>query len=315
LAIGAIRLLSLGLTDWMNTQSVYHALAEGMSAASSDTIILCRPAQPFLCLGYHQDLDAVLNRAACAALGLPVVRRRVGGGATCLDGDQVFYQCLFHHSRVPAMVNDIYARLLAGPVAVLRGLGLAAELVGENEIGVNGRRIAGIGGGRVEEAAVVVGNFLIDFNYDAMTRAWRAPSEAFRQPASEALRERVTTLRAELAEPTSPEALEASLIAEFGRALGRSLEPGKLAAAERERAWAAEGRLLSTEWLELHNRGGQAPPELKISRGVFIHALDGCLGGVAVQAALRARWRDRACPPHQRPAPRLGRRRGAVGGA
>src|SRR5574341_1125715 len=96
-----IRLLNLGPTHWLHTQSVYHAVAELMSVESPDTIILAQPLQPYLCVGYHQELDSVLDREACTAMGLPIVRRRVGGGATYLDVNQLFYQCVFHHSRVP----------------------------------------------------------------------------------------------------------------------------------------------------------------------------------------------------------------------
>ena len=158
----AIRLLSLGSTHWLRTQSVYHALAETMRAGSPDTIILTQPAQAYLCLGYHQELASVLDRAACEQMGLPITRRRVGGGATYLDANQLFYQCVFHHSRVPPVVDRAYARLLAAPIATLRALDLNAELRGENEIEVGcdpiarksnrgrpGKRIAGIGGGRM----------------------------------------------------------------------------------------------------------------------------------------------------------------------
>ena len=42
------------------------------------------------------------------------------------------------------------------------------------ELEVAGRRIAGVGGGRIGEAAVVVGNLLLDFDYQTMAQVWRA---------------------------------------------------------------------------------------------------------------------------------------------
>lgn len=189
-----IRLLNLGPTASWRTQAVYHATAELMTADSPDTIIFCQPLTPYLCLGYHQVYDAVLDRTECERHNLPVVRRRVGGGATYLDANQLFYQCVFHHSRVPVVAKDIYALMLAGPVATLRRLGLNAELRAVNEIEVDDKRIAGIGGGRIGEAAVVVGNLLFDFNYHAMSQVWRVPDESFRELASTALRQRITTI-------------------------------------------------------------------------------------------------------------------------
>jgi lipoate-protein ligase A len=285
----AIRLLSLGLTHWLRTQALYHALAEVMTEASPDTLVLARPARPYLCVGYHQALESVLDRAACARMGLPIVRRRVGGGATYLDANQLFYQCIFHHTRLPPLVHDVYARLLAGPVAALRALGLNAALRGENEVEVNGRRIAGIGGARIGEAAVVVGNVLFDFDYPAMAHAWRVPSEAFRRLAADALRERVTTLRAELARPLAPDDLQPILIAEFARALGRPVEPGELTPGEREALDEAEKRLVSEEWLNQHANGGHPMTALKISRGVFIRFAEAEIEGRHVRAVFRVR--------------------------
>ncbi|MBM4425189.1 MAG: lipoate--protein ligase family protein [Chloroflexi bacterium] len=284
-----IRLLVLGPTHWLNTQSVYHALAETMTDDSPDTLVLAQPLQPYLCLGYHQELESVLDRQACARMSLPIVRRRVGGGATYLDVNQLFYQCIFHHQRVPARVDKIYARLLAAPVATLRGLGLNGELLAENEIEVNGKRIAGIGGGRMGAAAVVVGNLLFDFNYRALTQAWRVPSETFRHFAADALRERVTTLWAELPRPVSPDEVQHRLIAEFARALNRPLEPGKLTEAETQKMEAVAKRLGSYKWLHLHANGARPMTSLKISRGVFIRYAEGLIDGCQVRATFRVR--------------------------
>jgi lipoate-protein ligase A len=213
----------------------------------------------------------------------------VGGGATYLDVNQLFYQCVFHHTRLPALIADVYARLLAAPVAVLRTWGLDAELRGENEIEVNGKRIAGIGGGRIGEAAVVVGNLIFDFDYNAMTRAWRAPSEAFRRLASEALRERVTSLWAELPRAVAPYEAQILLVGEFARALDRPVEEGKLTEAELRQIEEQEKRLVSYKWLNQHAAGGQPMTALKISRGVFIRFDEGALGGYNVRATLRVR--------------------------
>src|SRR5574340_1215853 len=85
--------------------------------------------------------------------------------------------------------------MLAAPVAVLARLGLNAELSQTNEIEVDGRRIAGTGGGIIQEASVVVGNILLDFDYEPMARLWKVPSEPFRELARSAMRDHMTTMR------------------------------------------------------------------------------------------------------------------------
>lgn len=282
-----VRLLDLGLVDAWQTQAVYHALAEQMTDESPDTLIICRPRSPYLCLGYHQVYDAVFDRAECERRGLPVFRRRVGGGGTYLDADQLFYQCVFHHRRAPALAGAIYAQMLAAPVAALRRLGLNATLRDVNEIEIDGLRIAGTGGGRIGEASVVVGNILFDFDYETMAQVWRAPWAAFRDLAAAALRERVTTLR-RLLGAVSIADVQPLLLAAFAQAFGRSLAPGALTAAEEVYARQVADRLASPSFLALHNDGAPLAPlrPLKIAAGVFIHAVESEVGGVHVRASL-----------------------------
>ena len=79
-----VRLIQLGAVPWIRTQAIYHAIAKTMTEDTRDTVILTRPQDPYLCVGYHQSLYAVLDHSVCRELGLPVCRRRVGGGTTYL---------------------------------------------------------------------------------------------------------------------------------------------------------------------------------------------------------------------------------------
>jgi lipoate-protein ligase A len=270
-----IRLLNLGPTASWRTQAVYHATAEMMTVDSPDTIIICQPLTPYLCLGYHQIFDVILDRVECKRRDLPVVRRRVGGGSTYLDVNQLFYQCVFHHTRVPFRFKDVYAQMLAGPVATLRRLGLNANLRAINEVEVDGKRIAGIGGGRIGEACVVVGNLLFDFDYNAMAAVWNGPWPSFGELASSALRERIVTLW-RVSGPISIEAVQWMLIDEFAKALGRPLVRGKPTQAETRYSREVADRLMSEQYLNLHSEDEEGPIEpmraLKIAAGVHIRA-------------------------------------------
>ncbi len=281
-----IRLLNLGLVASWQTQALYHALAEMMTVDSPDTIILCQPQTPYLCLGYHQIYDNTFDRAECERRNLPVFRRRVGGGATYLDANQLFYQCIFHHSRVPFMTKDIYAQMLAAPVVTLDRLGLQAKLRAVNEVEANGQRIAGIGGGRIGEASVVVGNLLFDFDYETMTQVWHAPWPSFRELAMVALQERVTTLQ-RLLGSVSVKSVQTILLEEFPKAIGRPLAPGGLTEAELVYAQDVAARLTSAEYLNLHQENSQPSPlrPLKIAAGVFIHAVESEINGYNIQAS------------------------------
>jgi lipoate-protein ligase A len=244
-----------------------------MTLDSPDTIIICRPSAPYLCLGYHQAFKSTFDAEECQRRGLPVLRRRLGGGATYLDENQLFYQCVFHHSRMPAMLKDIYASTLSAPVSTLRRLGLHCDLRDTNEIEVDGRRIAGTGGGRIDEACVVVGNILLDFDFEAMTSVWRTPSESFRLLAEKALRERLITLN-QLTSNHSLDQITDILIEEFSKSLDRPLQAGRLTTEELIHAKEIEKELASEEFLSMHEERDEPNSlrVLKISARAFIHA-------------------------------------------
>ncbi len=279
-----IRLLNLGLITSVQTQSIYHALAESMTREAQDTIILCHPNAPYLCLGYHQVFESTFDADECQQRGLPVFRRRLGGGATYLDQDQLFYQCIFHHTRLPAMLKDIYQVALSAPVATLKHLSLNAELRDTNEIEVDGKRIAGTGGGRINEACVVVGNLLFDFDFEAMTSVWQTPSSSFRSLAEKALRERLVTLK-QLGIAASRETIEEILVEEFSKSFGRELKIDSLTAEELELVKAMEKELNSDEFLSLHKGRGESIRPLKISARAFIHTGETSANGYDVRGS------------------------------
>jgi lipoate-protein ligase A len=262
------RRLDLGLVSALRSQAVYHGLAAAMDEGTPDTVVFCRPREPYLCVGYHQRADQVLDLERCRRRGWLVVRRRIGGGAVYLDPDQVFYQVIVHRRRAPGHVGQIYRRYLAAPVLVLRWLGLEASLVGPNELEVGGRRIGGTGGGHLGQAVVVVGNLLLDFPHGRMAEAWRAPCPAFRGLAREGLGRYLTTLRRELPDPPPPAVLTELLARAYAETLGTELVPGALTEREERAIQAAEAELASPRFLLAG--GGRATEALKIARGVYV---------------------------------------------
>lgn len=267
-----IRLLNLGAIPAGHTQAIYHALAEQMMDDSPDTIVICSPAEPYLCLGYHQVFETIFDVDECRRRNLPVYRRQLGGGATYLDAQQIFYQCIFHHQHMPVTTRDIYAYALAAPVMALRRLGLDAELRDTNEIEVNRKRIAGTGGGRIGEATVVVGNLLFDFDFDTMAAVWRTPTPSFRLLAGKALRECLLGLNKLAVNLTLAEAAEL-LVDCFSESTGRPLEPGDLTIAERQAVEEKTAELASDGFLALHRDPSTLGPvrSLKISARAMIH--------------------------------------------
>jgi len=285
-----IRLIRMGVTEAWKTQAMYHAVAETMTDGSPDTIILCRPDAPYLCLGYHQALDDLFDARACALQSLPVYRRKVGGGATYLDGDQVFYQCIFHPTSLPAGTREIFSTLLEAPIRALRRLGLGADLFDINEIRVGGRRIAGTGGGAIGDAVVVIGNIIGDFPFDILPSVWRLRGgSGFRGIAAAALRAHVTSLRLEGVR-VAPETLDEVIADEYLQTLGRPLAEGGITPAEEQRALRVAEELRSEEFVgsPSHLQASVSKP-LKIASGVYLHAATAAFRGSPVRAVMCVR--------------------------
>jgi lipoate-protein ligase A len=283
-----VRLLDAGAVSPLRSQALYHGLADRMDDAAPDTVVLCRPAAPCFCVGHHQSPREELDLDWCREQGYPVIRRRIGGGTVFLDGRQLFYQCVFHRRRAPFAVEAIYRRALMPVVRALEGLGLRAALEAVNEIEVDGRRIAGTGGGQIGEAVVVVGNLLLDFPVETMGRAWRVPSAQFRRLAEDGLRRHLVTLGRALGEPPSHAELGRRLAGEYERALGRPLVPGSLTPAEEAAVRREEARLGRLAGAPAEDRRRRS--SLKITRRVRVH--EWIWPGLAGPARVSARVAD-----------------------
>lgn len=222
-----LRVYDLGLVPWLDSQLIYHALPRlGMEG-----LILLTPAQPYVCIGYHQDAEQEVDLAACQAMSLPVFRREVGGGAVYLDGGQIFYQVVLRRDHPLALGSraDFYRRLLEPVAKTYRDLGVEAHYRPVNDIvTAGGRKISGNGAGEIGQGVVLVGNVLVDFDYERMVQVLRAPDEKFRDKVHKSLRENLTTLRRELGEVPSREEILAHLRRNFEGVLG-PLEEGELA--------------------------------------------------------------------------------------
>lgn len=243
-----IRLVELTEVAPLRSQTVYHAVGYEMSSGGPDTILLVTPSAPYVSIGFHQDPTVELDLKACEQLGLPVVRREVGGGAVYLDAGQVFCQWIFRADRLPAALAERYGRYAEPFVATYRGLGVPAEYRPVNDIHVRGRKIGGTGAARLGDAEIMVGSLMFDFDPEVMARILRVSSEKMRDKVAAAMRDYVTTLSRELDPPPGREAVVARYLAECARTLGRPVEPGALLPAETRRAERLDRTMGSPEW-------------------------------------------------------------------
>ncbi|MHB1432204.1 MAG: lipoate--protein ligase family protein [Streptosporangiaceae bacterium] len=265
----AVRVVEMTGTDPLRSQTIYHAVARTLDDDAPDTLLLVTPGAPYVSTGFHQDAEVEVDLDACQRLGLPVVRREVGGGAVYLDSGQVFCQWVIRSGRLPAALADRF-RLFAEPlVATYRAFGVPAEYRPVNDIHVRGRKIGGTGAARIEEADVMVGSLMFEFQPDLMARVLRVMSEKMRDKVASSLREYVTSLSRELDPPPARSAVVARYLDECARTLGRPFQAGTLRAEEIECAERLDRTMGSTAWT-LH-RQHRAVAGVRIHQDVHVY--------------------------------------------
>ena len=91
-------------------------------------------------IGQNQNAEEEINHAFVEAHGIRVVRRMTGGGAVYHDLGNLNYSWMTDVENAGAITYQQFTRPV---VEALRGLGMAAEASGRNDILVEGRKVSG----------------------------------------------------------------------------------------------------------------------------------------------------------------------------
>jgi lipoate---protein ligase len=266
--MGCIRLLDLRLVPSLRSQTIYHALAHAMAPGDPDTIALVSPADPYVCIGFHQDMEREVDLAYCRTQGLPVYRREVGGGAVYLDRHQLFTQWIFHRDHLPFSLEERFELHVRPLVETYQAIGINAYHRPLNDIHVGGRKIGGTGAASMGEAEVVVGSLMFDFNSSVMARVLKVPSEKMRDKVYQSLREYMTTMTRELGQAPDRDEVVAIYLDKCGAVLGMEIVPGVLSECEEAAAHEWDERFLTPEWL--YQRGAPLQQGVKIHDGMSV---------------------------------------------
>jgi len=271
---GKMKLYNLGHVPWLESQLIYHALPR----LDMEGLILLAPAEPYVCIGYHQDVTQEVDLDYCRAHGIPVFRREVGGGAVYLDGNQLFYQLVLHKDSPhppPGWGGKgggkeaFYRTLLEPAVNAYRQMGIGARYKPVNDIITDeGRKISGNGAAEIGDYLILVGNVIMDFDYETMVRVLRVPDEKYRDKVHKSLRENLSTIRRELGAAPPLDEIEASLVANYEAVLG-SLERSELPPVVYEKVAELKQTHTTDEWL--YKRGKRREERMvKIAAGVEV---------------------------------------------
>lgn len=249
-----LRVIDFGFVSALRSQAVYHGLAETMTEDSDPILSLVSPAEPYVCVGLHQDIAHEVDTGFCAAHDLPIYRRHVGGGAVYLDRNQLFTHFIYPRGKAPEFAVNLYPLFIEPVVRTYREMGINAQYRPINDIQVDGRKIGGTGAASIGEATVMVGSFMIDFDTETMSKCLKVPSEKFRDKLRQTLDDYMTTI----VKLTGSEPDRADLKARFLRhcadVLGVTPEYSEPTEAELAAIDAAEAALADPDWTEVQKR-------------------------------------------------------------
>jgi lipoate-protein ligase A len=175
-----------------------------------------------------------------------------------LDGGQLFFQLILNkdNPEVPKNRGNFYRKFLEPIIRVYRRIGIPAEYKPVNDVLAGTRKISGTGVGEIGDSVVFVGNLIVDFNYEVMSRVLKVPDEKFRDKVHKTLRENLTTIQQEL----GPEALKqwdearlnSMMAEEFQRLLG-PMTPCEKDGVLQTRMERIGEKLMGRDWL--HRKG------------------------------------------------------------
>ncbi len=265
-----LRLVDAGDAGAYRSQALWHGIASAMRPGATPTLSFCRPGAPYVGLGYHRSLREI-DLDACRRLGLPIIRRRIGGGPVYLDADQLFFQITLPADLAPARIDRLYELCLEPAAEAFRALGLAARRNGANDLSIGDRKISGTGAGRIGDGVTVVGNVMFRFPHERMVEILALPGDRLRHECLRLMRRHVSSLASEgLGDVGFDQAREA-LIKAYGRAFG---PPQASSLSELEKAAIREWqfRFQEPEWLAGPGRPAPVARHIKISADAWVVA-------------------------------------------
>ncbi len=258
-----LRVIDFGRVSPLRSQTLWHAIARGVSAGAPPTLSLMQPESPYVSIGFHRRLDEV-DQEECRRRGLPVYRRMVGGGPVYLDDGQVFFQITLPVADTPPVRSQAVRSLLQPAVAAFRALGIDAVLEDAGDVVVGDRKICGHGAGQIDRAVVVVGNLITSFDHAAASRIMSTPDEATTRELEALMRRYVAATKAD------PAVFKSNAVVSYAAALGRTAEAGSLTSLEEEVLKELDADFVEADWVRGPGRPERGAWRVKIKAGVFL---------------------------------------------
>jgi lipoate-protein ligase A len=258
----------LDKVSWEHSQALYHAAAY----LQHEALLVLRPATPYVCIGFHQDAEQEIDLNFAREQAIPVYRREVGGGAVYLDSGQLFFQLILHKNRseIPENKSEFYRKFLVPVIETYREFGMPAVYQPVNDILANGRKVSGTGAAEINDMVILVGNFILDFDYEMMSKCLRVPDEKFRDKVFKTLQDNLSTFKREVGAVPETRLLGDSLARRYEAILGPMIYKTIPDPALVDKAEKLQAERYTPEWLFANDRRRLDTRQVKIREGVYV---------------------------------------------
>lgn len=226
------------------------ALEEYLLTGREEDILLLWQNDNAVVLGVNQNAFEEVNRDFVDEKQVRVVRRCSGGGAVYHDLGNLNFSFITTGARGGEATRQRFTRPL---LLALRGLGLAAQADGRNDVTVNGLKVSGNAQALRGRRLLHHGTLLFETNLEVLGRALNSRPEKFSSKSVKSAHARVGNIRdflpPGLAASFGLEDLAEALLREVERENGARLEPLRLSATELEAIEGLRaGKYLTRAW-------------------------------------------------------------------
>jgi len=162
-------------------------------------------------------------------------------------------------------------------------IGIRATYKPVNDLVVDNRKISGTGAGEIGDCVVFVGNLIIDFDYETMSRVLKIPDEKFRDKVKKTIEENLSTIRIELGKENAnrwkENILNNMMAEEFSKIVGPMTVSGK-DDLPTEKMEEMRESMMNEDWL--HRKGKNFEGCIvKIKSGLeIVHKIHKATGGL-----------------------------------